>query len=123
MDLDPEAVEQAMKDLASKFEIEDEGAIDNYLGMKVEPSRDPGTFYLSQPHLIEHILEYLKLSNHSASEAKSANTPATSKNKLHKDVTGDPFTYPWDYHSVIRKMNFLEKSTRGDLVYSMHQCA
>jgi hypothetical protein len=123
MDPNPGAVEQAMKDLAAKFEIEDEGAIDNYLGVKVKPGRTPGTFYLSQPHLIESILEDLKLSNHGASEAKSVETLATFECKLHKDLTGDPFAYLWDYHSVIGKMNFLEKSTQGDLAYSVHQCA
>jgi hypothetical protein len=41
MDPNPGAVEQAMKDLAAKFEIEDEGAIDDYLGVKVEPGRTP----------------------------------------------------------------------------------
>jgi Reverse transcriptase (RNA-dependent DNA polymerase) len=123
MDPDPGAVEQALKDLASKFEIEDEGAIDDYLGVKVEPGATPGTFYLSQPHLIESILEDLKLVNHGDSVAKSADTPATFECKLHKDMTGDPFAYPWDYRSVIGKMNFLEKSTRGDLAYSVHQCA
>jgi Reverse transcriptase (RNA-dependent DNA polymerase) len=123
MDPDPGAVEQAMRDLASKFEIEDEGAIDDYLGVKIEPGEDPGTFYLSQLHLIESILEDLKLLNHGAPTAKSANTPATFENKLHKDTKGDPFASPWDYCSIIGKMNFLEKSTRGDLAYSVHQCA
>jgi hypothetical protein len=61
MDPDPEAAEQAMKDLASKFEIKDEGSINNYLGVKIEPSKDPGTFYLSQAHLIDYILEDLML--------------------------------------------------------------
>jgi Reverse transcriptase (RNA-dependent DNA polymerase) len=122
MDLDPEEVERAMKDLSSKFEIEDEGTINDYLGVKVEPGKTPGTFYLSQPHLIDSILEDRKLSNHGASKAKSADTPSTFENKLHKDVTSNPFTYPWDYHSVIGKMNFLEKSTCGDLAYSVHQC-
>jgi Reverse transcriptase (RNA-dependent DNA polymerase) len=92
MDPDLEEVEQAMKDLLSKFEIKDEGVIDDYLGVKVEPGKDPGTFYLSQPHLIDSILEDLKLSNHGVSEAKSTDTPATFENKLHKDVTGDPLT-------------------------------
>jgi hypothetical protein len=40
MDLNQEAVEQVMKDLG----IQDEGAINNYLGVKVEPGRVPGTF-------------------------------------------------------------------------------
>jgi len=28
----------------------------------------------------------------------------------------------WDYHSVIGKLNFLEKSTRPDIGYVVHQC-
>jgi hypothetical protein len=40
MDLDPEAVEQAMKDLASKFEIKDEGAINDCSGVKIKPGKD-----------------------------------------------------------------------------------
>jgi hypothetical protein len=74
--------------------------------VKVEPGKTPGTFYLSQPHLIDSILEDLKLSNHGASEAKSADTPTTFENKLHKDVTGDPFTYLWDYCSIIGRCIF-----------------
>jgi Reverse transcriptase (RNA-dependent DNA polymerase) len=120
MDPDPEAVEKAMWDLASKFEIEDEGAIDDYLGVKIAKGKEAGSFTLTQPHLIHSILEDLKLLNHGQTASKAADTPATFENKLHKDVDGEPFNYPWDYRSVIGKLNFLEKSTRGDLAYSVH---
>jgi hypothetical protein len=123
IDPDPAAVEQAMKDLASKFEIEDEGDLDDYLGVKIDKGVEDGTFKLSQPHLIDSILEDLKLINHGAKLSKPSDTPATFESKLQKDLTGAPFEYPWDYRSVIGKMNFLEKSTRGDLAYSVHQCA
>jgi hypothetical protein len=83
MDLDPEEVERAMKDLLSKFEIDDEGAVDNYLGVKVEPGKAPGTFYLSHPHLIDSILEDLKLPT-MVPQRPNLLTPATFKNKLHK---------------------------------------
>jgi hypothetical protein len=36
---------------------------------------------------------------------------------------GTPFDEGWHYRSVIGKLNFLEKSTRLDLSYSVHQCA
>ena len=79
---------------------------------------------LAQPHLIDSILEDQTLINHGKrKEAKAVDTPATFENKLHKDAGGEPFNYPWDYRSVIGKLNFLEKSTRGDLAYSVHQCA
>jgi Reverse transcriptase (RNA-dependent DNA polymerase) len=122
IDPDPAAVEQAMSDLASKFEIEDEGAIDDYLGVKISKNED-GTIQLAQPHLIDSILEDLQLLNHGKTASKSADTPAKFDNCLHKDLDGKPFDYPWDYRSVIGKLNFLEKSTRGDLAYSVHQCA
>jgi Reverse transcriptase (RNA-dependent DNA polymerase) len=123
IDPDPAAVEQAMKDLASKFEIEDEGELDDYLGVKIEKGVEKGTFKLNQPHLIDSILEDLKLINHGTKPSKASDTPATFDNKLQKDVSGAAFEYPWDYRSVIGKMNFLKKSTRGDLAYSVHQCA
>jgi Reverse transcriptase (RNA-dependent DNA polymerase) len=123
IDPDPAAVERAMSDLSSKFEIEDEGAIDDYLGVKISKGDEPGTFKLTQPHLIDSILEDLQLLNHGKTASKPADTPATFDNRLHKDIDGKPFDYPWEYRSVIGKLNFLEKSTRADLAYSVHQCA
>jgi Reverse transcriptase (RNA-dependent DNA polymerase) len=123
IDPDPKKIDQAMADLASKFEIEDEGEIDDYLGVKIEKGTEAGTLLLSQPHLIDSILEDLRLLNHGQTASKTADTPAAFENKLHKDLNGKPFDYPWEYRSVIGKLNFLEKSTRGDLAYSVHQCA
>jgi len=124
LDPDPAAIEQVMVDLASRFDIEDEGQIDDYLGVKIEKGDEEGTYTLTQPHLINSVLEDLQLLNHGkAATSKSADTPATFESKLHQDKGGAPFTYPWEYRSVIGKLNFLEKSTRGDLAYSVHQCA
>jgi hypothetical protein len=124
MDPDPSAVDKAMADLASKFDIENEGAVDEYLGVKVSKGDEEGMLNMAQPHLIDSILEDLRLLNHGKpKEAKPVDTPATFENNLHKDAGGKPFDYPWDYRSVIGKLNFLEKSTIGDLAYSVHQCA
>jgi hypothetical protein len=97
--------------------------LDDYLGVKIEKDVERGTFKLSQPHLIDSILEDLRLINHGTKPSKPSETPATFDNKLQKDHAGAPFDYPWEYRSVIGKLNFLEKSTRGDLAYSVHQCA
>jgi hypothetical protein len=123
IDPDPMEVTRALADIASKFEIEDEGDLDDYLGVKIEKDVERGTFKLSQPHLIDSILEDLRLINHGTKPSKPSETPATFDNKLQKDHAGAPFDYPWEYRSVIGKLNFLEKSTRGDLAYSVHQCA
>jgi hypothetical protein len=112
IDPDPKAVDRAMANLASKFKVEDEGAIDNYLGVKIEKGNEPRSLLLLQPHLIDSILEDLKLLNHGQTASKTADTPATFENRLHKDAQGKPFDYPWEYHGVIGKLNFLKKSTR-----------
>jgi hypothetical protein len=77
MDPDPSAVDKAMTDLASKFDIEDEGAVDEYLGVKVSKGDEEGTLNMAQPHLIDSILEDLRLLNHGKpKEAKPVDTPA-----------------------------------------------
>jgi hypothetical protein len=50
-------------------------------------------------------------------------TPAASTKILHKDISGTPHHATWHYHRRIGKLNFLEKSTRGELGYVVHQCA
>jgi hypothetical protein len=42
---------------------------------------------------------------------------------LHRDPQGLPFNKSFHYRSVIGKLNFLEKSTRPELAYAVHQCA
>ena len=39
------------------------------------------------------------------------------------DEDGPPFDNSFDYRSVIGKLNFLEKSTRPEIAYAVHQCA
>jgi hypothetical protein len=72
--------------LTAKFEIKDEGAIDNYLGVKILKGEEDGTFHLTQPHLIDSILEDVRLLNHGKTTSKLADTPATFENKLHRDI-------------------------------------
>jgi len=43
---------------------------------------------------------------------------------LHPDATGTPFNNrTFHYRSIIGKLNILEKSTRPDIAYAVHQCA
>jgi hypothetical protein len=48
---------------------------------------------------------------------------APSSTILHLDLDGKPFEEQWDYRSIIGKLNFLEKSTRPEIAYAVHQCA
>jgi hypothetical protein len=74
---------------------------------------------LSQPHLIDHIIKDANFQL----DTKYKATPAASTKILHKDPSGRPHHATWHYHGTSGKLNFLEKSTRGELGYAVHQCA
>jgi hypothetical protein len=102
----------------TQYNVTDEGTIDDYLGVKVQRLAD-GRITLTQPHLIQQILDDLGFKANS----KTKSTPALSTKILHRDTQSEPFAETWMYRSVIGKLNFLEKSTRGDISYPVHQCA
>lgn len=54
---------------------------------------------------------------------KTKDKPAPSSTILRRDLDGDSFDEQWDYRSIIGKLNFLEKSTRPEIAYAVHQCA
>jgi hypothetical protein len=100
------------------FKMTDEGNLCDYLGVKVD-YLDNGTIKLSQPHLIQHILDDLGFNDRTGTKP----TPAASTVKLNRDLHGQPFNEEWHYRSIVGKLNFLEKSTRLDIAYAVHQCA
>ena len=51
------------------------------------------------------------------------NTPSITTKLLHKDAEGSDMNPEFHYHSVIGKLNFLEKSNRPDISVSVHQFA
>ena len=74
---------------------------------------------MTQPHLIDQIIIGVGIVPRSLSNL----TPAASTIILSADPEGKPFQYDFAYPSVVGKLNFLEKSTRPDIAYSVHQCA
>jgi Reverse transcriptase (RNA-dependent DNA polymerase) len=100
------------------FKLTDEGDLCDYLGVKVEYLPN-GMIKLSQPHLIQQIIDDLGFNE----RTKSKPTPAASATKLSRDLHGKSADEEWHYRSIVGKLNFVEKSTRLDLGYSVHQCA
>ena len=74
---------------------------------------------LTLPQLIDSILKDLHLQHNMITKT----TPAMSTVLLHKDVDCSDMSPEFHFRSIIRKLNFLKKSTRVDLYYSVHQCA
>jgi hypothetical protein len=109
---DQEQIEKCLYELGKRFEITDEGDIDEYLGVKV--TRLPnGQITLTQPHLIDSIIADMGFKENT----KSKPTPAPSTASLDRDTAGTPHSESWDFRSVIGKLNFLEKSTRPDIAF------
>jgi hypothetical protein len=118
----PDATEldNIFKLLDKSFNVSDEGSISDYLGIKVTRLSD-GRLTFTQPQLIDSILVDCGLEK---PNAKPRETPALSSRILLRDEHGIPWKdEKWKYRSVIGKLNFLEKSTRPDIAYAVHQCA
>jgi len=121
-----------------RFDVSDEGTIEDYLGVKV--TQHPDSFELTQPQLIDSILMDLNLLPDPNSEpdaniddqhqkighahpAKTKVTPAAVTKLIGPDIDGPLFNYEWNYRSIIGKLNYLEKTSRPDISFAVHCCA
>jgi Reverse transcriptase (RNA-dependent DNA polymerase) len=111
-----DSIIQSMKDVDLNITVE--GGISDFLGVNIQYKSD-GTIHLTQPQLIESILKELRLDD----TAKRKNTPAASSKILARYNDSEPFDDSFHYRRVIGKLNYLEKSTRPDIAYAVHQCA
>ena len=116
---DDQEINDIVKEMAGTFKITDEGTLADYLVVKIRKN-EQGKLTLTQAHMIESILKDLKIDD-DTSKAKS--TPAMPSVLLTRDTDGEPFNKEWDYRSVIGKLNYLEKCTRPDIAFAVHQCA
>ena len=101
---------------AAKYDIEDQGTLADYLGVNVETLAD-GRIKLSQPLLIDQLLNDVRI----PARSTKAQTSAKSTRILWRDLTTPAFDDIFNYRSVIDKLNFLDKTTRGDISYVNHQ--
>jgi hypothetical protein len=108
-----------LQEMQKRFKIQEEGDLCDYLGIEIKKESD-GSMTLTQPQLIDSILQDLKLNG---DNVKSRNTPALKTRVLHKDEKGTVFDESFHYRSVIGKLNYLEKSTHPDISFAVHQCA
>jgi hypothetical protein len=104
------AIDQAIKELKQRFDMEDQGSITNYLGVNVQHLPN-GAIKLSQPHLIDQIIDEVHISKRIAGKQ----TPAAATKILRRDETAPSFDQRFNYRRAAGKLNFLEKSTRPDI--------
>jgi hypothetical protein len=113
-------IDQIIREMEeAKLDITVEGDLQDFLGVNIERMPD-GSINLTQPHLIDQILDDLRLNDDNVAEKT---IPATSSKLLSRHSDSDPFDNSFNYRSVIGKLNYLEKSTRSDIAYITHQLA
>ena len=116
---DKEELDSIIKEMeAAKLGVTDEGELSDFLGVHIE--RKGGEFHLTQPKLIESILEDLNLDDPSTN---TKDIPMASSKLLSRHPNSPDFDQNFNYRRVIGKLNFLEQSTRGDISYATHMLA
>ena len=113
-------LEQLVHNLKKReYILTDEGPITKYLGVDVNKQAD-SSFELTQPFLIQRIIDLLGLERDSRLNSKP--TPAT-KPLLHKDIDGEGRHNSWSYRKAIGMLTYLQGTTRPDISMAVHQCA
>ena len=112
-------VNDTLKLIESKFKITTNDKVEDFLGVNI-CYNDVGGFTLSQPHLIKAIIKDLGLNTENS---KAKETPALRGELLNEFPHSVEHHEPWHYRSIIGKLNYLEKCSRPDISYAVHQCA
>jgi hypothetical protein len=100
------------------LEIMVEGDMQDFLGINIVQKED-GTIHLTQPHLIDDIGRDLQLDD---PQAETKATPSKSSLTLKRHADLEDFDGAFDYQSIVRKLNYLERGTRANISYITHQC-
>ena len=117
---DPKELDQILLEMSnSGLDITSEGGIEDFLGVSIKRHED-GSFLLTQQRLIHSILDDLNLLGDNVAIKA---TPMASSKLLSRHPSSPAFDDHFHYRRVIGKMMYLEKSTRPDLAYAVHQCA
>ncbi len=115
-----ELADTLIAQLQTMFTLTEEGAVDAYLGVQMDIDKDNNNITMSQPFLIQRIIDLL---GDAVTAANTKNTPAVWKEVLHRDEHGPPRRQPWNYRSAIGMLNYLAATTRPDILFATHQCA
>ena len=116
---DKQAINDTIKSIKrAGLDITIEGDIRDFLGINI--TQDNDQYHLTQPQLIQSVLKDLKLTQ---PNVNPKDIPMASSRILHRHQDSPAFDKSFNYRSIIGRSNYLEKASRPDLSYSVHQCA
>jgi hypothetical protein len=117
---DKALADELILQLHENFTLSEEEDVSAYLGVKMNIDKEKNTVSMTQPFLIDRIIELL---GDAVKDANVKSTPAVYKEILHKDDDGPERKQSWNYRSAIGMLNYLAASTRPDCLFAVHQCA
>jgi hypothetical protein len=115
---DGNKIDKIIREVGELFKITHEDSVNDFLGVNIDRQSD-GSIVMTQPKLIQEIINDLGLKDNSTRK----DIPALSSSILLPLFEDKEFNKTWSYRSLIGKLNYLEKSTRPDIAYAVHQCA
>jgi hypothetical protein len=96
----------SMQSGPENFKLTDKGGVNNFLGVEIT-RLDDNSFELSQPFLINWILNFLGLCNNEfETDANSTSTPV-AKSLLHRNLDGKGRKYTWKYCTAVGMSSYL----------------
>ena len=114
-------IKACVQSLKEDFALTDDGPLHDYLGRRFIRSKN-GSIELTQPRMIQRILEYVGIDPTSES-VKMHDTPAASDKILTRDTDGTEWKQTWNYRSVLGGLSYLQSMVRPDITFTVQQCA
>ena len=110
----------SMQSGLENFKLTDEGGVNNILGVDIT-RLDNNSFKMSQPFLIDWILNFLGLCNNEfETDANSTSTPV-AKGLLHCNLDGIGQQYTCKYRMAVGMLSYLQNTSRPEILMAVHQ--
>ena len=97
------------------FKLPQDGDFGEYLGIKFNVNSQDNTITMTQPGLIQKVIEATGMS-----DCNPNHTPAAQV-FLGSDVDGPPMKEKWSYPSLVGMLLYLSTNTRPDITYAVSQ--
>ncbi len=112
-------IDAIIQEIGKVFKITHSETVSDFLGVKIERDEITGTVKMTQPLLIQSIINDMGFLDNT----NGRKFPTLSSKILLRHKDSPSHNEKWHYRGIIGKLNYLEKSTRPDIAYAVHQCA
>jgi Reverse transcriptase (RNA-dependent DNA polymerase) len=116
---DEQGIDDIIQQISQHFKITSAETVTNFLGVHLHCDIKNKTISMTQTVLIQSIIRDVGLNDNS----NGRETPAYTNKTMTNGSNTKPHHEKWNYRGVIGKLNYLEKHTRPDISYAVHQCA